>query len=133
MKHKFKERIMKKIFLALITIFASVQLANAQFTNNQNAGGFNGPRAPSMKTITVQQALDMSDDSIVVLEGKIANSLGDEKYLFKDNTGEVIIEIDDEDWHGVNVTPDTTLEIVGELDKEFMEKTKIDVKSFTVK
>ena len=60
MKYKFKERIMKKIFLALITIFASVQLANAQFTNNQNAGGFNGPRAPSMKTITVH----FNDDTI---------------------------------------------------------------------
>lgn len=119
---------MKKIFLVLFAMFVAVSSANAQF-----GGGFEGPRAPSLKSITVKQALSMRDDSMVVLTGKIVNSLGDEKYMFRDNTGEVMIEIDDEDWRGIKVTPNDTLEIVGEVDKEFMEQTKIDVKSFTVK
>ena len=75
----------------------------------------------------------MRDDSIVVLTGKIVNSLGDEKYTFQDSTGQIIIEIDDEDWHGIKVTPENTIEIVGELDKELFEQPKIDVKSFSVK
>lgn len=58
--------------------------------------------------------------------------MGDEKYLFGDSTGQVIIEIDDEDWHGVTVTPENTIEIVGELDKELFDKTKIDVNSFKI-
>ena len=95
--------------------------------------GFDGPRAPSLAPTTVQQALTMRDDTIVVLTGHIINSLGDEKYMFRDDTGEVIIEIDDEDWHGITVKPEDLIEIVGEVDKEFMEKTKIDVKSFTIK
>lgn len=127
---------MKKIFLVLFTMFASLNLANAQFDTAAPAnsgGGFEGPGAPIMAPITVEQALSARDDAIVVLVGKITTSLGDEKYIFADSTGEVIIEIDDEDWHGVKVTPDNTIEIVGEVDKEFMEKTKIEVKSFTVK
>jgi len=119
---------MKSIFFTLVAMFISFNMANAQL-----AGGFDGPRAPSMAPITIEEALSMGDDTIVVLRGKIVHSLGDEKYLFKDDTGEVIIEIDDEDWHGVKVTPEDTLEIVGEIDKEFFEKTKIDVKSFSIK
>ena len=118
---------MKTLFFTLLALVASFNLAHAQL-----AGGFDGPRAPSMAPITIKEALSMRDDAIVVLEGKIVHSLGDEKYLFKDATGEVIIEIDDEDWHGVKVTPEDTLEIVGEVDKELFETTKIDVKSFTV-
>jgi len=124
---------MRTALLTLFAMFITLSSANAQLVNApQQAGGFEGPGVASSAT-TVKQALSMSDDSMVVLVGKIVNSLGDEKYTFRDNTGEVIIEIDDEDWHGVKVTPEDTIEIVGEVDKEFMEKTKIDVKSFTVK
>ncbi len=115
---------MKKALFALLATFTFISQANAQFE---------GPRAPSLAPTTVEQALTMNDDTKVVLTGKIVNNLGDEKYTFKDSTGEITIEIDDEDWRGIKVTPDDTLEIVGEVDKEFNEPTKIDVKSFTVK
>ena len=118
---------MKKAFFALLALL-TMTAAHAQL-----GGGFDGPRDPSLAPTTVKKALSMRDDAMVTLTGKIISSLGDEKYLFKDSTGEVIIEIDDEDWHGVKVTPNDTLEIVGKVDKEFMEQTKIDVKSFTVK
>ena len=125
---------MKKIFLTLIIAFASVHMANAQFAAApQPMGGFEGPGAPSTTSMTVKQALSMPDDSIVVLTGKIVNALGDEKYLFRDASGDVIIEIDDDEWYGVKVTPENVIEITGELDKEFLERTKIDVKSFVVK
>ena len=126
---------MKKIILVIFAMFAVINMANAQFAGNSagaTAGGFAGPRDSSISNMTVKQALSMRDDSVVVLTGKIVSSLGDEKYLFKDSTGEVMIEIDDEDWHGVTVTPENTIEIVGELDKELFDKTKIDVSSFKI-
>ena len=118
---------MKTVFFTLLAMFVGFNVANAQLV-----GGFDGPGAPSMSPISIQQALTMRNDTIVVIRGKIVNNLGDEKYLFKDETGDVIIEIDDEDWHGVRITPQDTIEIVGEIDKEFLERTKIDVKSFTI-
>ncbi len=95
----------------------------------QAFAGFQGPGLP---TSTVAQALEMSDDTPVVLEGTIEQSLGDEKYMFKDASGSVIVEIDDEDWRGITVTPKDTVIINGEVDKD-MFKTKIDADSISIK
>ncbi len=124
---------MKKIlFILLSVVFAGV--ANAQFsgTSAPAAGGFEGPGVAQSLT-TVKEALAAKDDASVILRGKIINSLGDEKYTFQDSTGEVVVEIDDDDWHGVKVTPENTVEIYGEVDKEMFEQTQIDVKSIVVK
>lgn len=90
----------------------------------QSHGGFTGPE-PAMST--VKQALKMSDDSPVALKGNITQSLGDESYQFKDGTGNIILEIDREHWLGQNVTPADTVIIYGEVEKDFMESTEIDV------
>ena len=120
---------MKKTLLTLFSIYASMNIANAQ-----TVGGFEGPSVnQSAAVISVQEALNLNDEDKVVLQGNIINSLGDEKYTFKDATGEVIIEIDDEDWKGVKVTPENTVEIVGEVDKDINEPTAIDVDTVTIK
>ncbi|MBR3675729.1 MAG: NirD/YgiW/YdeI family stress tolerance protein [Alphaproteobacteria bacterium] len=119
---------MKKMLLTLFAMYASMNIANAQAT-----GGFEGPSASQLAATTVQEALDLNDEAKVVLQGNIVNSLGDEKYTFKDATGEIVVEIDDEDWHGVKVTPGKTVEIIGEVDKDANEPTKIDVDAVTVK
>lgn len=119
---------MKKMLLTLFAMYASMNIANAQAT-----GGFEGPSASQLAATTVQEALDLNDEAKVVLQGNIVNSLGDEKYTFKDATGEIVVEIDDEDWHGVKVTPEKTVEIIGEVDKDANEPTKIDIDAVTVK
>ncbi|MBR3502426.1 MAG: NirD/YgiW/YdeI family stress tolerance protein [Alphaproteobacteria bacterium] len=118
---------MKKIILTLLAICSTVSVASAQV-----GGGFDGPSAAKNAT-TVAEALKQGDEASVTLTGKIVNSLGDEKYTFKDETGEVIVEIDDEDWRGVRVTPENTITINGEVDKEMFEPTKIDVDSVIVR
>lgn len=86
-------------------------------------GGFQGPGLP---VSSVAEAEKMSDDTPVVLVGQIEKSLGDEKYLFKDKTGSIAVEIDNEDWNGLVVKPEDTVEIRGEVDKGF-RSTEIDV------
>ena len=115
----------------LLMLFASCIFANISYA--QLGGGFEGPSGANNATVTVKQALSMRDESNVVLKGHIVNSLGDEKYTFSDGTAEIIIEIDDEDWAGRKITPENTIEIYGEVDKEMFEPTKIDVDSFNVK
>ena len=46
--------------------------------------------------------------------------------MFKDSTGSVTVEIDDEDWRGLDVKPQDMVTIKGEVDKE-MFSTEIDV------
>ena len=120
---------MKKTVLTLGVLLASTTLANAQFV----AGGFDGPSANSVAMTTVKDAQNQRDDTMVTLQGNIVNSLGDEKYTFKDSTGEMVIEIDDEDWHGVKVVPENVVEIYGEVDRDYNKPTKIDVKSLKLK
>ena len=117
---------MKKTILALLAAVAVLSTAQAQ-----TGGGFAGP-GPGNSATTVKEALKLRDDSWVVLQGRIVASLGDEKYTFQDDSGTVMVEIDDDDWRGITVTPETNLEISGELDKEIFETPKIDVKSFRV-
>lgn len=79
-------------------------------------GGFKGP--DNLKLLTVAETSEATDDSRVKLVGYIVKSLGDENYEFKDDTGTLVVEIDDEDWGGLEVTPDDRLEIAGEVDRE---------------
>ncbi len=107
--------------LGLTTIVS----AQAQPTIQQ--GGFSGP---SINVSTVKQAKTLKDDSPVVLKGHIIQNIGKEKYIFKDATGTITVEIDQEDWHGVQVSPSDLVEISGEVDKEW---NKIEIDVFQVK
>jgi len=118
-KKKWATAIVCGTFLGL----TSVAIAQNQIQPVMQQGGFSGP---GIHVSTVQQAKALRDDSHVVLKGHIIRSLGDEKYLFKDVTGTITVEIDDEDWRGTQVTPSDLVEISGELDKEW-NKIEIDV------
>ena len=93
---------MKKIFLTLLAVIASVSVAKSQTT-----GGFEGPSINQNST-TVAEALKLTDEANVTLTGHIVNSLGDEKYTFKDATGEVIVEVD--------TTKDKLMEMLSDID-----------------
>ena len=116
---------MKKIILASALVFASSTAFAAQNTQVVK-GGFTGPS--SVTVSTVRAALDSDDDAAVTLTGYITSSLGNEEYQFKDETGEVRIEIDHKDWNGIEATPETKIVIHGEVDKEWTE-TMVDVNS----
>ena len=94
--------------------------------------GFTGPgsreKIRQYKTITVSEAKNLPDDSLVVLTGNIIQSLGDEKYKFRDSTGEIIIEIDQKIWRGLSVSVSDIVEISGEVDIE-RGRIEIEVKS----
>ncbi len=119
---------MSKFFAvsALVLTFAVASQAQAQ----NYGGGFQGP---TISSSTVAEALKLKDDTPVVLIGKIEKNLGNEKYQFSDGTGSIVVEIDDEDWRGLTVKPEDTVEISGEIDKEFMGTPKVDVDRIQLK
>ena len=71
----------------------------------------------TVPTTTVSEALLMEDNSPVALVGTITQNLGDEKYQFTDNTGTIVVEIDNEDWNGITPSPNDMVDITGEIDK----------------
>ncbi len=90
------------------------------------SGGFRGP--DNLQLVTATEVSQLRDDTAVKLQGYIVRALGDEKYEFKDDTGTLVVEIDNEDWNGVEATPETRIELRGEIDKEW-NKTEVDVDS----
>jgi len=101
---------MKRTALALMVL---PLLSTAAF-----ATGYTGPGAAAQVT-TVAAALEATDDTHVVLEGQIVKRLQDELYEFKDATGTIQVEIDDEDWPAQKVSENTKVRLTGEVDKDF--------------
>lgn len=110
--------------------FSGPDATNAQntpSTQTTQKGGFVGPDAA---TTTVEQAKSLRDDAWVVLEGNIVRKVGKELYEFRDSTGTVNVDIDDNNWGGVSITPTDKVRIEGEVDKDW-NSVEIDVKKVT--
>lgn len=81
--------------------------------------------------VTVRQVEALRDDVPVIIQGKIIQRMGDEKYLFEDGTGSIVVEIDDDDWAGQTVSPANTVKLYGEVDAGLF-KSEVDVDRITV-
>ncbi|HET6630522.1 MAG TPA: NirD/YgiW/YdeI family stress tolerance protein [Woeseiaceae bacterium] len=101
---------MKYTFIALALSAAALAQAD----------GFNGP-GDRPQPATAAEAANLPDDAEVTLSGYIVRSLGDERYEFQDDTGTLIVEIDDDEWQGAEITPNDPVELTGELDHEGRE------------
>ncbi|GBU12910.1 hypothetical protein AwEntero_15110 [Enterobacterales bacterium] len=103
----------------------SAQEPQAQVTTPQ--GGFTGTTALS----TVKGAQSMKDDQWVMLEGFIDQRIDHDKYIFRDSTGTLNVEIDGKRWQGQSVSPKDKIRIEGKVDKDW-NSVEVDVKSVSV-
>ena len=87
-----------------------------------------GFKDTSDKKVTIAQALKMSDDMQVTLQGNLIKKISDDKYTFKDPTGTITVEIDKDKWAGLSAETKDKLEITGEIEKKF-NVTYVDVDS----
>ena len=78
---------------------------------------------------TVENVKTKADETFVYMQGQIVKALGDDKYAFTDKTGEIVLEIDNDEFDGVTVAAGEFIEISGEVDKEMMKPAKVEVKS----
>lgn len=119
---------MKKLFLASFLI-ASTAVAQAQFTGGTATTTEDVVLVSPFVTSNISAVRQMPNDTYVTVEGNIVQQQGrdKEKYLFKDATGEILVEIDDKLWKGQAITPETKVRILGELDQNRNpERIKID-------
>lgn len=113
----------RKINTILIASTLLVSGLACAANNPGNQGGFSGP---STSSTTVAEAKNKWDDADVVMKGYIVSAQGGEHYLFKDQTGEIQVEIDHDVWRGLTVGPEDLVELTGEVDKDW-SSIKIDV------
>ena len=114
---------MKKIsMLAVLGVVASMPAFAGSGTmhNNKNNGTMT-------EVMTIEQVRGLSDSSPVIVRGYLLRQNGENSYVFQDNTGTINVEIDAEDWGGMNVAPSDYVEIWGEVDKNGASMIEIDV------
>ncbi|WP_287373279.1 NirD/YgiW/YdeI family stress tolerance protein [Prosthecochloris sp.] len=95
----------------LLTMFLSMTAVAVQ-------AEYVGPRTGCPKQATVAEAKQMNDDTRLSLKGFITGHLRGDHYLFRDSTGEISVEIEDEVWRGIEIGPDTNVILHGELEHE---------------
>ena len=78
---------------------------------------------------TVENVKTKADETFVYMQGQIVKALGDDKYAFTDKTGEIVLEIDNDEFDGVTVAAGEFIEVSGEVDKEMMKPAKVEVKT----
>lgn len=130
------KKLILTVFLTALLAVPSLALAQGGFQQSgegrpakRSGGGFTGPND---SLTTVAEALKMADDDRVTLVGKIEAQLGHEKYRFSDGTGSITVEIDGKRWRGLEVSPEDTVELVGEIDRD-AKGVEMDVKRITKK
>ncbi|AGZ33152.1 MAG: YgiW/YdeI family stress tolerance OB fold protein [Pseudomonas sp.] len=95
------------------------------FSTAALAAGYTGPGAQPV--ITVAAANEAADDTPVVLQGFVTKKINnDDKYEFKDNTGTITVEIDNEDLPATPFNEKTKVKLTGEVEKHLMSR-EVDV------
>lgn len=104
--------------------------------------GYAGPSSkPSAKAAAANFPLMTSKDLLakgkdgqnVRLQGKLLNHKGGENYEFADASGKMKVEIDDDRFpEGVRIDQNTTVELVGEFDKNTFGESALDVSQLKV-
>lgn len=109
---------MKNTFFAYLAaiglIFSSAEtFAGASSMNSPNSD------ASSTKPLSkISEVQNMPDDTMVYIQGYITQSLGDEMYVFQDDSGTMNIEIDDDLMANNTASPSTIVWIAAEVNKE---------------
>lgn len=92
-------------------------LALAMFCLSTNAlAQFTGPSLAGAVS-TVEQARSASFNSDVTVVGNIVAHVREDKYLFRDPTGEIRIEIEGPVWQGRQIGPETRVRLRAEVDR----------------
>ena len=112
---------------SLLTLLLTLTLAVPAFA------AFSGPGTTPTVTSAAQVA-DAPDDASCVLEGNIVEKITgkSDKYIFKDTSGQVVVDIDLKVFAGRDVTPAMRVRLEGEVDKEMMRPNEVDVKILTI-
>ena len=122
----------------------SALLAASSLAIAQQPGGYTGPSskaAPagytgpsSVPLMSARALLDTGkDDQYARLKGKLVSHKGGEDYEFADQSGKITVEIDAKVFPaGAKIDHNTTVELVGEFDKDTFGESTLEVKQLKV-
>lgn len=80
------------------------------------AAQFTGPSARG-QAMTAAAAAEARTGTYVTLTGRIEAHLREDYFSFRDDSGAVRVEIENDVWQGRPVSPETRVRLVGEVDR----------------
>lgn len=72
-------------------------------------------------SVSVADAQAAPDGTYIVIDARISQKLSDERFLVRDITGEITADIDEDIMGEVQVSPDATLRLYGEISRDSNE------------
>ena len=96
--------------LAAVILAATLSQAGAQ------TGAASPPAAASVTTAA--QAAQAQDDTQVILEGMLVRQIRGDRYEFRDASGTITVEIEDEDWPNRQPVLEKRLRLHGEVERK---------------
>lgn len=116
----------KKTIIALtaaLIMLPTVAMAKDHPANNINYTG------PAANVTTVAENLEnvgSFSEIDVVLEGKLIHQISGDKYMFQDDSGKVVVELDDDIKLSTPIDDNTQLRIFGELEGGSTPKVEVE-------
>ena len=103
----------------LVMFFAAVSIhAQTGFTGPVQPGIIGQPgQAEQLVSVSVEQAKAFGHGTPVIITGNIISGVGNNRYIFRDSSGETILHIGPREWlfFGSTIAPEDTIEISGEV------------------
>ena len=113
---------MKKI---LITAFTSLALLGTTAVFAKSDAVLLQEAAKNV--VTVAKAKTLADETGVTITGSIVKHVSGDDFEFKDTSGSIIIDVDDDLWKPMQLKAGDKVQIVGEVDTHRMKPTDIEV------
>jgi len=106
---------MRKSFIAAAAFCAAMTCAPsmAQFTGPSAKGA-----PPAAREVTAATIDSAREGSHVTLTGNIVTHLGRDYFTFRDASGDLRVEIDDDIWRDRKIGPETRVRISGEVERD---------------
>ncbi|WP_218665697.1 NirD/YgiW/YdeI family stress tolerance protein [Acinetobacter sp. Colony158] len=114
---------MKK-FILTASIAATVVLSSSAFAGKDDHVII---QEAAKNMVTVQQVAKIKDETGVTLTGQITKHIKSDHYEFKDRSGTISLEIDDDLWRAAGLTVGHHVRVVGEVDTHRYKPTDIEV------
>jgi len=117
------------LLATILTVSSGLALAAGYTGPNggHNAtSGYTGPGAV-VRVTTVAEAMKAADDTPAVLTGYITQRLRKKHYEFKDDSGTIQVEIDNDEWPAQPISETTQVRLYGEVEHKKRGGREIDV------
>ena len=110
--------------MLLVVFLTSTMFATASWAGQREAEML---RNAAQNTVSVAQAKQLADETAVALSGVIVKRIRGDHFKFKDGSGSIEIDVDDEVWKPIHLKAGDQVNIMGEVDTQSDKSTIIDV------